>query len=1110
MSKEAYESGSPGFESGGDKWSASAGVSGTSTAAPELWLEDFVAAQHVEYVSPRSYAHELVEEFLSQHLSEDIDPDDLLLTTLFISEQDHEPQRANVAQSMTLTDALMSNYQKSGSGDWWDHLGHPRDYKDGGYPVQVSATPLKPWDCYSYDGIYRKTSPQRFDRSTQIALDPKTFKQFVWDADLQPHYEESLIQFWDDYGDDYNMLIKAAFLKSAYVQYAEGSLSADDKALVLESVGLDADQPWETLSYQTFADAPLPHTITFRELIVYRYVATDIIVIRNEKTDRLVMYIPGNSSPLHGFKDLPELSNWFALQCKDSRRRKALESHFRIEDDGDGLFISGVHTALAGLAVYPHFLNQATGYWNPATEIHLGNALSPWPFSSFRQNLQERFESDGLQLTRNRDDYYKEAAAQFLRNAILDTGMIAMVAPYLWIPLAVMSVALIGLGADEVVEGKNLKEKKKGTDRVVFGVLNAVPAFAEGGVAVGDFLGAAAREGDQLIAGATDETGQMIASRSPEQQRESLARQQQSQAQSAEDALGRANESASGRNARLVREEQQRLVMKTHRETGHDSVLAFGVEPEGLRSLTPELRTALARFEFKASLDPSGVWKTDDFGAVYQVIHSESGNVTYYARVHSKIYSVERVDAVGQYRICSPDDAGLKGPYIKRVKGYYSDIDLNSGLRGGDSYIEELAEAEAGPQPVKIEIALTRAQPPVTIEVPMDGIEPRLKPDRFGNQTEQYFALDVPEGSQVFYNADEACWVATNHDFMWFNNEGRWMRGGRQDYLKTKDALTSNVRTLKYKFRRLPGYPASPEPIKMEVHQIWLGNQLPNAKLIKTIKANMLTNPDFEFTLHIDIDDVAAADGLTPQAQLEQEFAEFPKMTVSTLQDEPFFKPFATWEQTAEPYSYFRRGNFRNLAAASDVLRYRLIREYGGIYVDCDDVMGRPLKGFELTGGPNDVMVGTTLKSPNLSFEGPGNSHFASHSGNPVLKAMEREISARFAEQRAALEQLDRAARVEELEVGQLDTPDDHPRPKLTGYMTKISELTGPKLFIDVLRDARPDYAELLDDEIRFSTMIYSDTYGKYFYEVRDFYRAFSRHLKIRPGTENSWKRRVA
>lgn len=1058
--------------------------------ADTVLLSDWLDQQHMRFESPREYARAQAQGFLFQHLLEDTDPDELLITTLYINGQDVAPQRANIAYSITLTDALMCNWQQSGNGQFLDHLSALRDYRDGGYSVQISSTPLELWDCFAYEAVYRKTSPQRFDSSTQVALDPVAFKAYVWEANLQAHYQATLTRFWAEHGADYNLLIKAALLKSAYVQQTEESLSHEDTSLVLRALGLDSAQRWDDLTFKHFVDAPLAHDVTIRELVLYRYVATDIIVLRDERTDRLVMYIPGNSSPLHGFADLPALSDWIALQCKDARRRKALERHFRLEDDADGLFYSGIQKTLAGLAAYPHFLDQATGYWNPSSEVHLGAALSPWPFSHLKQNLQTRLEADGRQLIRNRADHNKEVAAQALSNAIAATGAVAMVVPYLWVPLAAMSLALIGLGADEVIEGRTLEEKKNGTGRIIFGVLNAIPALAEGAVTASTLLGAAARAGDQAIPGAADEVASMTGSRTEAERSVALARQQQDHAQRTEALLERASESFEERTTRLAHQERQRSAISRQHAAGYDSAIAFGVEPQGLRTLTPELRTALARFEYKAPLDPSGAWKTDELGAVYEVTHSGTGKSLYYARVHSKLYPVERVQAAGRYRIYAPDDALLKGPYVKRLKGFYSDIDLRPGLRGGDSFIDPLPGPSLPED--KGEITLTRAQPPITLEIPMDGIETRWVEDEEGNQAARYFADNAPEGTKVIYNAEVACWESGSDKLLWLDNKGRWRSGTEKAYLKARDSLRSGLSNAIYTFRRLPGFPVDPQPIEQIVHQVWLGRRLPGEKLIETIKSNMRISPELKFTLHVDIDDTAAVGSSSPQAQLQSAFADFPNMTVSRLHDEAFFEGFLSDPSTSTAFSCFRRGEFENFAAASDILRYRLIREYGGIYMDCDDIIGGSFSGGQLLAGPHDVLVGSTLESPTLSFKGPGNSHFASRPGNPVFKEMEQEIHARFVRRQATL--------------GALASSRHQSSAAMAAYMTQISEITGPGLFLDVLKETRPDYADILDEGFRIDTNVYSSEYYARLNRVKDFYRPFASRFRIFPGADNSWK----
>jgi len=134
----------------------------------------------------------------------------------------------------------------------------------------------------------------------------------------------------------------------------------------------------------------------------------------------------------------------------------------------------------------------------------------------------------------------------------------------------------------------------------VFGVLNAIPLAIEGGIAAHGLWSAAASVEDGIAPGAADEVGQMVEGRGADERNAAMARQQEENVEIAEEAQERERESANDRQALLDREEQQRQAAQSHREATYDSAKAFGVEPEGLRSLTPELRAELAKFEYGA------------------------------------------------------------------------------------------------------------------------------------------------------------------------------------------------------------------------------------------------------------------------------------------------------------------------------------------------------------------------------------------------------------------------------------------------------------------------------------------------------------------------------
>ncbi|WP_282368694.1 dermonecrotic toxin domain-containing protein [Pseudomonas sp. PS02290] len=84
-----------------------------------MLLSDWLDQQHVSYESPREYARTQAQAYLFQHVFEETDPDELLMTTLYINQWEKEPGRAKVAYSMTLTEAFMRDWQQNGNGQFF-------------------------------------------------------------------------------------------------------------------------------------------------------------------------------------------------------------------------------------------------------------------------------------------------------------------------------------------------------------------------------------------------------------------------------------------------------------------------------------------------------------------------------------------------------------------------------------------------------------------------------------------------------------------------------------------------------------------------------------------------------------------------------------------------------------------------------------------------------------------------------------------------------------------------------------------------------------------------------------------------------------------------------
>ncbi|MDY7563023.1 glycosyltransferase [Pseudomonas sp. 10B1] len=1035
--------------------------------APDALADEVFKSLNIKYESPEEYAKETVRTYAQQKWGVLLDPDEMVIATLYIETAGRQaPFNADVAFSMTLTQAMLRNWQQKGSGEFFEHLSRLEGYRPGGYAVNLVKSPLPLWDCVAYEAVYRKTTPQRYDASTHLYIRADEFKQYVWDCNLQAHYRARLAQFWKEHEPHYNLLIKGSLLKVVYAQATAGELTVADKSFLLNALGLDEGQTWESLTWDQFVNAPISSNATFREMIVYRYTATDILAIKNELTGRVIIYIPGNSSPLHGFDSERLAKDWLGRQCRDPRKRKALESHFRMEDDGDGVFLSGLHAALAGMAVYPKFLNQATGYWPPQSTIKFGAAITLWPFSHFRERLKERLGSDAVQSIHTQSDYWKAASAHGITDAILVLGGVVMVAPEVAPLLGALSIALVGLGVDEVVEGRDEAEKEQGLRHIQFGVLNALPLIGEGVVSVME-AGRAVRDSAEAVRwGAKIDVATVKWGDSVDVDAETPA-------------------------SLAAREEQARLAEQARHKTIDDTERSFGIEPAGLRSLQPQMRLKLKALEYSPPLK-NGAWSSaNGTNEVYQAFNFQANTTEYFIRLHSRIYRVEWVEAASQFRIRAPYSEGLPGPYVKELSLGRWDVDLKPGLRGGESFdgsssLAPLDPGIASVQPLPdVPLIFQPDIPKIQIELPMDGVE---------SAEDKYFIHLKGKRTPVYYDADPELpgWTLNTGDYVWRDAKGEWRSVDAKVYRKLEDKIPQSKEHQIYTFARLPRLPTNTTPIAREVHYIWMGDRLPGEKLLINLSRNAAKSSDLTFILHIDIDsDLAFHD-------LSSRFTNHPNIHISRLRDEAFYSDFLKSE-LAPMFNYFRYGDYQNLAAASDVLRYRLIYEYGGIYMDCDDTIVSSFEGISLDAGPCDVLMGNEISAPSVNYVGPNTSHFASHPRNPVLKELMREMHGRFVSEDPVFfttprPHIDRST--EELRVGS--------KAAMAPYMTKIFELTGPGLFSDVIRKLRPDYFDLLARSLKPEVII-SAAYTERMEAARDFYFPFKRKTRILAGSANEW-----
>ncbi|MFK3816836.1 dermonecrotic toxin domain-containing protein [Pseudomonas sp. NPDC089407] len=434
---------------------------------------------HLSHVPrPDREASRAIRQWLKQQ-GHDLDPEQIDVVTLHYCPDGHTGYLAAVTQCMSLPQALLSNWQGESNNDlfgalfrapWAGHL-------PNGPLRLVETLPAPGFNHYGashevFNGLFRRTTPQRYDTSTHLPVAAEAFQHFIEALDFHTPFKAQLDRYWGEHLHNHRLACKLNFIAACNQQVAEGSLSEAARKLIWQAAGL------------------MPRGITLRlgMLNIYGYAATDLLYLNDPASDLSVLYVPGNSSPLLEFSSHTQLQDWVGQQCKDPLKRQALKQHFRLADRPQGLDFSGLDTALEGLAEYPrrHQLPPEHGYfnddgtWPPRTYVNYRpDTYSPRIDGDLFQALAERQRQcsyDDADFLITRDSQVSKARwLGYLTTTLNLLAPLCLVVPGLAPLLAVGGIAQLGLGLDQAINGKRLLEKQDGVGTITWGLFNAAP-----------------------------------------------------------------------------------------------------------------------------------------------------------------------------------------------------------------------------------------------------------------------------------------------------------------------------------------------------------------------------------------------------------------------------------------------------------------------------------------------------------------------------------------------------------------------------------------------------------------------------------------------------------
>lgn len=196
--------------------------------------------------------------------------------------------------------------------------------------------------------------------------------------------------------------------------------------------------------------------------------------------------------------------------------------------------------------------------------------------------------------------------------------------------------------------------------------------------------------------------------------------------------------------------------------------------------------------------------------------------------------------------------------------------------------------------------------------------------------------------------------------------------------------------------------------IPKKISCLWVGDKIINSGMLENVGRNaaLLRDSGYEYRLFLS---TASPQVYARNVELLAEHA--PSLQVIALEPHPLYTEF-------ERSRYFRQyqaaiegngGIATNYASASDVLRYRVLKSEGGLYMDLDDSIlapgeknplghvAEPIDGVPLRTSNRGLILSVPLSNETLGMNIQyGNSLIGSHPGNPTLDAISETMLERF------------------------------------------------------------------------------------------------------------------
>ncbi|KAJ3615992.1 hypothetical protein Zmor_012137 [Zophobas morio] len=341
---------------------------------------------------------------------------------------------------------------------------------------------------YVYSAIYHTNKSLEFTPQTQWDVEPAAVTDVAKSLDFDDIYSQYVNKYWENNFFDYSKHLRLSYLQSIIYQHNESSLSTKGAFLALQAAVGASDVSVYFVGLQKklsklakIGSSISMHFYLLRPLVKYAY---NIMCIMNNTDGHTLLYIIGNSSPIHEFSNITELNLWFVNQTKDENKRRILLSHFMLED---------IEATWTHLSLDETMKNiPAINYKEDSRAIV--KLRGPYPsgrytFTNLTEAIKLKSVSDIPAMIVSNRDVTKKRILEWLDviSTILlpltliypalilsDIAFLTQSSVYIGEAVDVVFLAQgltqVGIAADDVAHYKDV-----GGKRLVFGLINAVP-----------------------------------------------------------------------------------------------------------------------------------------------------------------------------------------------------------------------------------------------------------------------------------------------------------------------------------------------------------------------------------------------------------------------------------------------------------------------------------------------------------------------------------------------------------------------------------------------------------------------------------------------------------